>query len=82
MKIKQAAAFGAQLVLTVGALATVSGSLHAEEGTAVQRAACTPDVFRYCTAFIPNHAMIENCLRHNSWRLNKKCKAVFEGRLK
>jgi hypothetical protein len=67
----------------VASLATISTSaLRAEEGTAVQREACTPDVFRYCVMQIPNHQAIANCLNHNSYRLSKKCKLVMEGKLK
>jgi len=83
MRRKQTAKVGVQIVLIMVLFAVCCGSLNAkEEGTAAQRAACTPDVFRFCTEFIPNHEMIANCLQHNLYRLNKQCRAVFEGRLK
>jgi hypothetical protein len=68
--------------LAVGLLAAGATLLSAKEkldGTASQRAACTPDVFRYCVAAIPNRAMIVTCLKHNSYRLNKDCRAVMDG---
>jgi hypothetical protein len=83
MKIRQAAALLAQVLLAICTLTALSGSLRAEEeGTAAQRAACTPDVFRFCAMQIPNHTAIANCLEHNSYRLSKKCKLVIEGKLK
>jgi hypothetical protein len=75
----------ARIALAVGLLAaggTITQAKEKMEGTAAQRAACTPDVFRYCVAAIPNHAMIATCLQHNSYRLNKDCRAVFEGKPK
>jgi len=69
--------------ILIASLVTISTSvLRAEEGTAVQREACTPDVFRFCVMQIPNHQAIANCLNHNSYRLSKKCKLVIEGKLK
>jgi hypothetical protein len=85
MNNKRAAIVGGKIVFATVLLATLSAPLNAkpakaakEEGTAEQRAACTPDVFRFCTEFIPNHEMIANCLRHNLYRLNKLCRKVFE----
>jgi hypothetical protein len=83
LKVGQAAAFSASIVLTIALLVAFSGSLRAEEdGTEAQRAACTPDVFRLCAWHIPDHAAIEKCLRQNKSRLNAKCREVFEGKLK
>ena len=83
LKVGQAAMFSAPIVLTIALLMAFCGSVRAEEeGTAVQRAACTPDVFRLCAWQIPNHAAIEKCLRSNMDKLNSKCRQVFEGKLK
>jgi hypothetical protein len=83
LKVRQAAAFSASIVLTIAFLLAFSGSLRAEEeGTAAQRAACTPDVFRLCAWYIPDHAAIEKCLQHNKAKLNTKCRQVIEGKLK
>ncbi len=83
LKLRQAAAFGAPIVLTIALLMATCGSVRAEEdGTEAQRAACTPDVFRLCGWHIPDHAAIEKCLRSNMAKLNPKCRQVFEGKLK
>jgi hypothetical protein len=44
--------------------ACVSG--HAQEFTAEQRAACTPDAFRVCASEIPNIPAISACMRKNA----------------
>lgn len=83
MKKRWGAKAGFYLIAAIILVIAGSASLNAKEkekmeGTAEQRAACTPDVFRFCTEFIPNHDMIANCLRHNLYRLNKQCRKVFE----
>ena len=55
--------------------ACVSG--HAQEFTAEQRAACTPDAFRLCASEIPNIPAISACMRKNRAQLSPACKAVF-----
>jgi hypothetical protein len=84
LKLRQAAAFSAPVVLTIALLMAFCGSVRAEEeeGTEAQRTACTPDVFRLCAWHIPDHAAIEKCLRSNMAKLNTKCRQVFEGKLK
>lgn len=59
-----------------------AGLLVAEEGSFAQRRACKPDVFRFCSKFIPNRPAITACLQRNTSRLNPDCRAVFEGTLK
>lgn len=84
MNNRFAATVAVEIALAAGLVIFLSGPLNAREpkekmeGTAEQRAACTPDVFRFCTEFIPNHDMIANCLRHNLYRLNKQCRKVFQ----
>jgi hypothetical protein len=46
-------------------------------GTAEQRAACTPDVFRLCGAEIPNVDKIVACLKKEKPHLSPACRAVF-----
>jgi hypothetical protein len=83
LKVGQAAAFSASIVLTIALLVAFSGSLRAEEeGTAAQRSACTPDVFRLCAWHIPDHDAITKCLQQNKSKLSPKCREVFEGKLK
>ncbi len=61
-------------------LAFGSSSALAEDGrgTPEQRAACTPDAFRLCSAYIPDPAGVEACLRLRKSNLSEGCKAVFD----
>jgi hypothetical protein len=49
----------------------------AEQGTADDRQACTPDVFRLCGAFIPNADRITACLQEKLRDLSPACRVVF-----
>jgi|SRR5277367_6404051 len=66
----------------VGLAVTLAGgsSAVAEEyrGTMQQQMACTPDVFRFCGAEIPDANRIVACLRLNTLHLSEPCRAVFE----
>jgi hypothetical protein len=46
-------------------------------GTAEERAACTPDVFRLCSSEIPNVDKIIACMKAKKSKLSPKCRAVF-----
>lgn len=59
------------LVATVPALAQY-------QGTADQRRACTPDVYRLCAGEIPNVRAITACLRRKQASLSPACAAAFE----
>jgi len=64
-------------------LTSLSGSgivAFAQEyrGTMEQQMACTPDVFRFCGAAIPDVNRIVHCLRQNAPQLSNGCRAVFE----
>jgi hypothetical protein len=65
---------------TAVAVALAMSSARAE--TAAQREACKPDVFRFCSEFIPNHAAIVACLERNSDHLSSACRAVFDSKPK
>jgi len=78
-KLQATASIG---VVMLALCAASYGSVHAEEGTFAQHAACAPDVKRLCSQFIPDSSAITNCLRHNKSRLNADCLAVMQGRLK
>jgi hypothetical protein len=58
--------------------ATVSPSPSFSQGTLEQRLACTPDVLRLCSAFIPNVDEITICLRERNAELSDACRTVFE----
>jgi len=47
------------------------------QGTADERQACTPDVFRLCGRYIPDADRIANCLQQAGPRLSPACYAVF-----
>jgi hypothetical protein len=47
------------------------------QGTAQQRAACTPDVFRLCSEFIPDSDRITACLVSRQQELSDSCASVF-----
>ena len=51
----------------------------AERGTAAQRAACTPDVFRLCASEIPSVDGIVACLRREKAQLSHACRLVMIG---
>ncbi len=67
-------AFALGLLLAVGA----SGAVRAEPGTAEQKRACTPDVYRLCAGEIPNVRAITACLRRQKANLSDACRAVFD----
>jgi hypothetical protein len=48
------------------------------QGTVEQRLACTPDVLRLCSAFIPNADEITICLREKNAELSDACRTAFE----
>jgi hypothetical protein len=45
-------------------------------GTDAEQRACTPDVFRLCSAAIPNERRIVACLKSNKARLSPACRKV------
>jgi hypothetical protein len=62
-----------------GIVLTLASSAAFAEGTSAQRQACTPDVFRLCSHFIPNVGEIVACLRGNEARLSAACHEVMFG---
>jgi hypothetical protein len=70
----------ASLVLAALVLSTVVGSNSAaERGTAEARRACTPDVFKHCSEFIPDADRITVCLRQKVRELSPECRVVMTG---
>lgn len=67
--------------LVVGACVTICMSVAAmpalAQGTSLQRAACTSDVFRHCSGDIPNVDRITACLRREKAKLSTGCQNVF-----
>ena len=58
--------------------ATISPAPSFAQGTLAQRMACTPDVLRLCSEFIPNVDDITICLRERNAELSDACRKVFE----
>ena len=58
--------------------ATASPALCFSQGTPEQQLACTPDVLRLCSAFIPNADRIAACLRERSSELSDACRSAIE----
>jgi len=65
--------FAIVLVAAMTSFATQSFAL----GSAEERAACTPDVFRLCSSEIPNVDRIVACMKRETPRLSPGCRAVF-----
>jgi hypothetical protein len=64
--------------LFIGAAAPQSTAM--EQGTADERRACTPDVFRLCSGFIPDPARITVCLQQKVNDLSPTCRTVMSAR--
>jgi hypothetical protein len=47
------------------------------QGTAEQRQACIPDVFRLCSMFIPDSDQITACLKDKTAELSDACKLAI-----
>ena len=58
--------------------ATASPGPSFSQGTPEQRMACTPDVLRLCSAFIPDADEITTCLREKNAELSDACRTAFE----
>src|SRR6266576_3110236 len=62
--------------------ATISPAPSFSQGTLAQRMACTPDVLRLCSEFIPNADEITICLREKNAELSDACRTAFEAEMK
>ncbi len=63
-------------VAIAAALSFATATASAEH-TADAESACTPDVFRLCSAQIPSQGKIVACLKQNKARLSPACRKVF-----
>ena len=66
------------IVACAVAIPLVAPAAQAQEATAEQRRACTPDAFRLCGSHIPNVEAITACMRANKSKLSAECKLVFD----
>jgi hypothetical protein len=68
------------LAAWTSAAIALSVPAHAEyRGTAEAQQACTPDVFRLCSQFIPDSGQITACLKRQKSNLSPACHQVFSG---
>ena len=54
-----------------------SGAFSQHRGSASDQIACTPDVYRLCSQFIPDEDDIVACLQKRKAQLSPACGAVF-----
>jgi hypothetical protein len=70
----------ALLCMTAALLSTMATPALSSQGTPEQRLACTPDVFRLCSAFIPDADKISIFLKENYANLSDTCRAAIDAR--
>src|SRR3569833_480055 len=68
------------LAIACGIAVQDAASSKEYRGTWQQQMACTSDVWRLCSAHVPNVTRIVACLRRNSAQLSGGCRAVIEHR--
>ena len=66
------------IAVVAALLCATTASAQENRGTPEQRAACAPDAFRLCAAYIPDPTRVEHCLRQNKSDLSDACRSVFE----
>lgn len=78
--MKNSGVLRASLALAGAALIFgISAKSYAHSGTQQEQEACTPDVFRLCSAQIPNEDRIVACLNRHLAKLSPACRAVMAG---
>ncbi|MGH6767529.1 MAG: cysteine rich repeat-containing protein [Xanthobacteraceae bacterium] len=69
------------LAVTIVGASTASAQLPLPlpipSGTPEDRAACEPDVHRYCKSAIPDNLRVLACLQANRQRIGRTCQAVL-----
>jgi hypothetical protein len=66
-----------QLAVGVALCAALWGSSAQAFTEEDQQRLCTPDVFRLCSAEIPDRARITACMMHKRAQLSEGCRSVF-----
>jgi hypothetical protein len=66
------------LVAVLCSSVSLAGAENASghNGTDAEQRACTPDVFRLCSAAIPSERRIVACLKSNKAKLSPACRKV------
>jgi hypothetical protein len=68
----------ARLCVSAALLSTTATPAFSSQGTPEQLLACTPDVFRLCSAFIPDADEISICLKEKYANLSDACRAALD----
>ena len=68
----------AKVALAMLLMLASAGGASAYQGTAEQRRACTPDVYRLCAGEIPNVRAITACLQRQKGNLSSACRAAMD----
>jgi hypothetical protein len=70
-------------VYLIAALALSTASVAAQQsghsGTQSEQEACTPDVYKFCEAAIPDEGRIVACLKAKLKQLSPQCRKVISG---
>lgn len=72
-----------RILATAAVIAALSGGAFSvqaqtkQSGSAAEREACTPDVYKICEAAIPDEKRIVECLKKNRKLLSKACERVL-----
>ncbi len=66
-------------VLAFPLMCFITTPLLAQQDSAEARRACTPDVFRLCSQFVPDADRITICLRQQKRYLSADCRKVMAG---
>ena len=59
--------------------ANVAAQESGHKGTKDEQEACTPDVYKFCEAAIPDEERIVACLKANLKLLSPNCRKVIRG---
>ena len=62
----------------IAALVSAPLSLAFAQGTPQQRAACRPDVVKFCKGKGEDPGVLLNCLEENKDKISDKCRKVIE----
>jgi hypothetical protein len=68
--------------VSLALLSATASPAPSSQGTPEQRVACTPDVLRLCSAFIPHPDEITTCLREMNAELSDACRTAVEAEMK
>jgi hypothetical protein len=74
---KSAARIGAAAAFCAASVGAIAQDGKTNRGSKEDQEACTPDVFRLCSFYIPDESKIVACLKQNKKRLSPACRKVM-----